>query len=169
MRSCAGGNFLHGLGEAHAPLGPVARADAGGTFVDAHDGTHHGVEVLVLEGDLLASTEAIAAGARCFGRGRGVRSVSTCDGARLCSSTYLGETPSPLAAVGAALSLQRPAGVAAEARRRNAGPCEPCDLRQLSKAARSHTISDDVTTSCRSSSDHPSANRRSDCGLQVQI
>jgi hypothetical protein len=48
--------------EADAPLGAAARVDAGGVLVDAHDGADHRVEVLVLEGDLLAAAESLRVG-----------------------------------------------------------------------------------------------------------
>ena len=55
-------------GEAHAPLGAVAGIDGGGTTVDAHDGAHHGLQVLVLEGDFLSAAEVVSGWLRGLGR-----------------------------------------------------------------------------------------------------
>ena len=54
-------------GEAHAPLGAIAGIDGGGATVDAHDGAHHGLQVLVLEGDLLSAAEVVAGWLRVWG------------------------------------------------------------------------------------------------------
>ena len=41
-------------------MGAVAGVDGGGAAVDANDGAHHGLQVLVLEGHLLATSEVVA-------------------------------------------------------------------------------------------------------------
>ena len=46
--------------ETHPPLRAITGVDGGGAAIDAHDGAHHGLQVLVLKGDLLTAAKVVA-------------------------------------------------------------------------------------------------------------